>query len=126
MITCQALIHVRDLDRSWVLAAYDATTPRAALRWLRSQAGQAADQLDPRTDRRPPWGLRQWRTAETLRRWRDDMATHEEVIEALAAGLPVSTAATGAAVRLTLTAVPQHFTVPPWAPSAPPADEEAP
>ncbi|MFL0028536.1 hypothetical protein ACJBCE_37050 [Streptomyces sp. NBUL23] len=106
MIICQARVYVGALDRSWVIAAHEAATPRAALRWLRGQAGRAADQLDPRTDR-APWGLRQWRTAETLRRWRDDMATHEDAITELALGRPVSVNATEPTALITLTAVPQ-------------------
>ncbi|MYV63571.1 hypothetical protein GTW37_34780 [Streptomyces sp. SID4931] len=123
MIKCQAQVYVRALDRSWVLEEYEAVTPRAALRWLRSQAGQAADQLDPPTDTIPS-SLHQWRTAQALRHWRDDMATNEEAIGALAEGLPVSLTGTEHAILITLTAVPQMIRIPPWAPRVHSAPED--
>lgn len=123
MIMCQAQVYVRALDRSWVLAEYEAATPRAALRWLRSEAGRAADQLDPPADR-APWSLHQWRTAQALRHWRDDMATNEQTIGSLAEGQPVSLTATEHSALITLTAVPQDIRIPPWAPCAHPAPED--
>ncbi|MFD9850502.1 hypothetical protein [Streptomyces parvus] len=99
---------------SYTVDTRQAATPRAALRWLRSQAAEAATRLDPQPDR-APLTLDHWRAAEALRRWADDMASHETAIEALAAGNPVSI--TTEPGGITLTAVPRTFRLPPWAPT---------
>jgi hypothetical protein len=70
---CEAVAHVGEGERTHLLSTQPTSTPRLALRWLRSRVRDVADQLDPAPAR--PAG-----------HWLADQVEHERVLSALAAG----------------------------------------
>ncbi|WP_073229407.1 hypothetical protein [Streptomyces sp. NBRC 110465] len=113
MIRCEIAAHRLDLSAYWPLYAYEADSPREALRWARWRARMLADQLDP-----DPWAL--WVPAGALRPvpesvpdapaelrgWCEDWTTRLEAMHLLMEGQQVTLAVHDDTAHYTVTVVP--------------------
>ncbi len=70
---CEAIAHTHQDNRVFWLGSHPASTPRLALRWLRSRVQDVTDQLDPAP-------------ARPALHWLGDHAEHERALASLAGG----------------------------------------
>ncbi|MER6603815.1 MULTISPECIES: hypothetical protein [Streptomyces] len=116
MIRCEIAAHRLDLSAYWPLYAYEADSPREALRWARWQARRLADRLDP--DPQAPWvpagALRPVPESvpdapAELRGWCEDWAARLEAMHLLMEGRQVTLAVYDDTAYYTVTVVPDPF-----------------
>ncbi|ARQ69928.1 hypothetical protein [Streptomyces marincola] len=70
---CEAIAYTVHDSHTYWLGSHPATTPRLALRWLRTRAGHITDQLDPAT-------------AGPAHHWLTDNREHQYALDVLAEG----------------------------------------
>ncbi|NGO68214.1 hypothetical protein [Streptomyces boncukensis] len=115
---CECTLVQLDDEREWLLAGYRAPSPRLALRWLQHQSHHLSGLIDPRPDMLwAPVGLlhplddaldveRAPDPASALRRWRDDVAEHDQALQAMRDGSLYSFTAADSELRYRLSTRP--------------------
>lgn len=116
MIRCEVTAHRLDLAGSWRLYVCDARSPREALRWLRRQAAQVADRLDPdpHASWAPTGALRVVDESvpdapAELRSWGENLSARLEALHLLKEGHQVIVTVHDETAYYTLTAVPDPY-----------------